>query len=349
MKYHLACIDCGRTYEADYNSQICSKCSGLLEVIYDGKLKQAEYKGSFWDFKGALPDSKYKEVFVGSTPAIKSVFTGLDLKLEFTNPTHSFKDRGSVIEVAKAHEYGFKEVVCASTGNMAYSIAYYSKLYGIKARIFIGKSANEDKIKDIRSVGDTEITKVDGDFTKAQSLALQYSKRNDVFLCGDYCYRTEGQKTLMYEIAYSLKGIENIIIPVGNATLLSATYKAINELADSKKLKSKPKIIAVQAQKCSPLVTAIKSRKKIRYTEPKTKADAIAVGYPTYGYMGIEAILATKGAAIAVSEKEMHDEQKLFYRDYGVLAELASVSTIAAYKRIMPRSKSVAVITGSNV
>jgi threonine synthase len=350
MKYHLECTNCGSIFESDYASQVCLKCSGILEVVYDGRMPKIGSINYFWDMEKAMPSGRYTHFYLGNTPSIKSKDRGnLRLKLEFLNPTHSFKDRGSAIEVAKAAEYGFKEVACASTGNMAYSITYYAKLYGLKAKVFISDNANEDKINDIKSVGDADVHKVDGDFTKAQGMALEYSKKRNVFLCGDYCYRKEGQKTIAYEICNSGTAPENIIVPVGNATLLSATYKALTEMKKSGSIKSMPRIMAVQSDKCKPLVDAYSSGSKIKYRKPMTSADAIAVGYPTYGEQGIEAIRKTNGKAVSVSEDSLRREQKRFLKDYGLVAELASVSTIAAFDKLKLKGSTVAVITGSNV
>ncbi|MCL4388037.1 pyridoxal-phosphate dependent enzyme [Candidatus Marsarchaeota archaeon] len=350
MKYHLECTNCGSVFESDYASQICQKCSGILEVVYEGRITKISRIKSFWDMEKAMPSGKYIHFYLGNTPEIKSKgSSSLKLKLEFFNPTHSFKDRGSAIEVAKAAEYGFKEIACASTGNMAYSITYYAKLYGLRSKVFISDNANEDKINDIKSVGDADIHKVDGDFTKAQGMALKYSKTHNAFLCGDYCYRKEGQKTIAYEICNSGKTPENIIVPVGNATLLSATYKALEEMKKSGPIKRMPRIIAVQSDRCKPLVDAYSSGSKIKYKKPMTAADAIAVGYPTYGEQGIEAVKNTKGTAISVSEDSLKREQKRFMKDYGLVAELASVSTIAAFRKLNPNGSTVAVITGSNV
>jgi threonine synthase len=350
MQYFLECTNCGKQYESDYDSQICSKCDGILEVVYKKKMPKVEKLSSFWDLEKVMPESNYKHFWLGITPTIKSVSDKrLKLKLEFMNPTHSFKDRGSAIEMAKAYEYGFKEVTCASTGNMAYSISYYAKLYGLRVKVFISDNANEDKIKDIKSVGDADVEKVNGDFTKAQAMATKYSKTHGAFLCGDYCYRKEGQKSIAYEICTSSLETDNIIVPVGNATLLSATYKAIHELKESRSIKRAPRLIGVQSDKCKPLVTAFSKGSKIKYQKPMTNADAIAVGYPTYGTQAIEALEKTSGSAIAVSEASLIKEQKAFMENYGLTAELASVSVIAAYKLLKPGGQSVAVITGANV
>ena len=288
MKYYLSCWACGLRYKSDFDMQICKSCGSVLEVVYSEK-SSATYSGSFWDLEGILPKGKYRHYFLGATPLLKHKNNAW-LKLEMNNPTRSFKDRGSVVEVAKALEYGYDQMVCASTGNMALSIAYYAKLSGIKVNVFISRDANRDKIEKIKKIGNTSIVRINGDFNYALRHAEAYSKKHGVFLSGDYCYRKEGQRTIAYEIMSSKPSTHAIFIPIGNATLFSGMYKALREMKDARKIKQIPKLIGVQAAGCMPIATAIQKNKNVEYTKPGTIADAIAVGYPTFGWQAVEAI-----------------------------------------------------------
>ncbi len=352
MKYNLICTNCKAHYDSSYPKQICDKCGdGILEVIYN-KLDRPKKITKFWDMESILPDSNYKHYLLGQTPLIKSYESeNLMLKLEFINPTHSFKDRGSIVEIAKAKEYKYKEVVCASTGNMAYSIAYYAKLGGIKSHIFISKEANREKIRNIKKTHDAKITEIDGDFTTAQKEALQYSKDNDVFLTGDYCYRKEGQKTVSYELFNQLKSLTHIIIPIGNATLFSGMAKGFIEMKRMSMIHTLPTFIGVEATGCSPIVKALNNRTQIKYMRPKTNADAIAVGMPTFGNQAISAINNTKGTAVSVTDGLLISEQKRFLSDYGLMIELGGIASLAAWRKLsfINTNKTIAVITGSNV
>jgi threonine synthase len=332
----------------DYPRQLCGECDSILEIVYQRPAKVKSLKKDFWSYESFLPDSDYKHYKLGNTTLLKAREENLFLKLELENPTKSFKDRGSVIEVAKALEYGYDEVVCASTGNMAYSVAYYAKLGGMAATIFVSKNANWLKIRNIRETRDANIIKVDGDFTEAQRRAINYAKRRNAFLTGDYGYRKEGQKTLLYEIIAELPEVRNILVPVGNATLLSATYKAVSELEKIGLLETLPRLIGVQASLTDPLVVAFNRNEKVRYHKPLTDAGAIGVGYPTYGDQAIEGIRATKGTAVEVTDQEMEVERKSFYREYGLQAEMAGVASIAAFRKIELKGESVAVISGGN-
>ena len=350
MDYHLECTGCSRRFQASYPSQVCGGCGSILEVKYKWHQGKIPKTGRFWDYKQFLPEAEYKHLDVGGTKLAKGSGI-LFLKMEIDNPTRSFKDRGSVVEVAKALGYGYKEVVCGSTGNMAYSISYYAELAGLHATVYLSDDADPDKVKDIESVHGAEARKANGDFTKAQRLAAAHAKRNHAFLTGDYCYRKEGQKTVAYEIMAQQPGTTHIIVPVGNATLLSSIYKALAEMRRSNAIAVMPRLIAVQAKGCSPLVKAFSSGKGPTYEKPRTKAGAIAVGFPTYGAQALDALKSTNGIAIPITDREMAVERAKFRNEYGTDVELAGVASLAAFRRLDFKSSDivVAIISGANV
>lgn len=350
MDYTLRCESCGATYGRDYRKQTCD-CGGILEVVYKEGGKPPRFKGGFWSMEKALPASRYRHYDLGDTELTQSKLPGLWLKMELQNPTRSFKDRGSAVEIAKAMEYGYGEVVCASTGNMAYSVAYYAKLSGIRAKIFVSDNANRDKVRDIRETHDANVTRVKGDFNTALKLAERYASRKKAFLTGDYCYRQEGQRTVMYEIAAQLRGVTHVLVPVGNATLLTGVLKAVMELRKAGRLPRTPRIIGVEANGCSPLYKAFTSNRALKYEHPRTMADAIAVGYPTFGNPALKLLGELKGGMVTVTDRQMAVEQNRFLSDYGIIAELAGVAGIAAYRKLrLPRaSKAVAIVSGGNV
>ena len=352
MKYELNCLQCGERYSSKYDKQVCAKCGGILDVNYSRDIPKIRGSARFWEYEKTLPDCRYKHYDVGSTRLIPSSDrSNVFLKLEIENPTKSFKDRGSIVEVSKALEYGKKEIAVASTGNMAYSIAYYSKIAGLRVKAFISRGANRDKMRDIRSEGDASMDFVNGDFTKAQKLAIRYAKKTGAFLAGDYCYRKEGQKTIAYEIIDQLPAVTHMVVPVGNATMISGIFRGLKEMKASGRIRRMPKLIAVQAKGSDPLVRAFKSQKQVKYVEPRTKADAIAVGFPTFGDQALEALKETGGEAIAVSDADMEREQKRFFDSYGLVAEMAGASGIAAIAKMKFRrtDRIVTVISGGNV
>lgn len=351
MNYTLVCTGCGCRYGSDYDRQICESCDGILDVVYSGAVRIGR-PSRFWDMEGVFPDSNYRHLDVGWTRLSKSTeFDNLLLKYEFDNPTGSFKDRGSVVEIAKAKEFGYHEVTCASTGNMAYSVAYYSKIYGIRSVIFISKDANRDKIRNIRSTNNSRIVRVDGDFTDAQAAAIRYSDRTGSFLTGDYCYRKEGQKSMAYEIMHSSRGIEDIIVPIGNATLFSGFFRGLLEMRKMGRIGDMPRLIGVEAAGCAPIADALDESRDARYVRPRTDADAIAVGMPTFWRQAVEAIRATGGKVVRVTDAEMRKEQRDFYISNGLIVELGGIASLAAFRKLGADRgrRTVAILSGKNV
>ncbi len=347
MRYYLECRKCYAEYDSSYDSQLCGKCGSMLEVEYKGKLTLPESPKAFWDFSSAIPHCRYRIKNHALTHI--SHLAGLALKDETSWPTRSFKDRGSLVEISKAKEYGYKEIVCASTGNMALSLSYFAKLSGIRAKVYLSKYTNKVKIKYIRDTHNADVVLVEGDYTKAVKLAEEYSKRKRAFLAGDYCYRKEGQSTIGFEIALQSKGIRNVFVPVGNATLFSGIFKAYERMRSTGAIRGYPRLIAVQADGADALVMAFAGSSKIRYAKPHTAADGIAVGYPTYGEDALDAIRKTRGYAMSVSENEMTDAKSSIFEKARITAELAGASAVAAWEKISKPAGSIAIVTGANV
>ncbi len=369
MRYKLACTKCGRTYKPEEIIFRCKACESILEAKIDyGRLTLGK---NFW--KQKISQSKYSPFFPieselatlgeGGTRLMKlrdKTFednsTQVYLKVETTNPTRSFKDRGSAVEITKTIEFGYRSICCASTGNMGISLATYSKKNGIDCTVFIGKGANRQKMRMIQKAG-ARLVKVNGDFNKATFLAERYGTENNVFVCGDYHYRKEGQKGVVLETMEQLKFDvpDYIFIQVGNATLIAAIYKGLKELMMLGKIKQMPKLIAVQATGCNPLVRAYRKHKQIKHVSGKTIADAIEVGYPTFGDEGLEAIIKTHGSAINVSDLQIKRSMLRLNRNFGVGSEPGGAAGFAGfismYENQMDifRDKRVGIIvTGDN-
>jgi threonine synthase len=357
LKYHLECTSC-RNREPD-SAFRCSKCKSILEVVYD-------YSG----LGGALPKEEKICVsrYSGLLPIKGDLFSlgeggtrlamwdeDVSLKLEMMNPTRTFKDRGSSVEITKALELGFDHVCCASTGNMGLSVAHYARRARIRATIFISGMANPEKIKKIEREG-AQIVKVNGDFNKALVEAEKFATKEEVMVCGDYHFRKEGQKTVALEIVEQrdYKAPDFIFVPVGNGTLFSGMYKGLKEFKRAGLMDKMPKLVAVQSEKCNPLVVAYQKGREINYVRPNTAADAIAVGYPTFGFECIKGIKATGGFAVSVSEDEIAGGVRLLERKR-IFAELGGGTGFAGYLRaakengrLLSGKEIVVVITGNN-
>jgi len=354
--YNLKYTESGKIYEQDYPWPRCESCGGLLEVEYDYSMIDLprNFRTQFikqWKYKPFFPILR-KPITAGEGGTrLKYLGSGLYLKIEIDNPTKSFKDRGSTVEITKAIELGFDRVVVASTGNMALSVSAYSEIAGIEAVTFVGSGANLNKIDMIRNRGG-KIVQVDGDFNDAMNEAEKFAKESRAFLVGDYLYRKEGQKGVFFEIVDQLgfQPPDYIFVPVGNATLISACFKAVQELIRFKLIDRMPKIVGVQAEGARAFINYVKSG-KLRKVKVNTDADAIAVGFPTYAKQAKEAIMATGGDVVAVTDSEMRDAMGEIYRKAGVCAELAGASAYAAMKKygIRDGMTAVAVVSGGNI
>jgi len=354
--YILKCSECGTIYDSSYAWPRCEKCGGLLEVEYDYDRIELpkNFKTEFikqWKYRPFYPISR-KPITAGEGGTrLKKVGEGLYIKIEIDNPTKSFKDRGSTVEITKALEFGYDRVVVASTGNMALSVSAYSEIAGIQAITFVGSGANQNKIDMIRNKGG-KVVQVDGDFNVAMSEAEKFAMRTGAFLVGDYLYRKEGQKGVFFEIIDQLgfNPPDYLFVPVGNATLISASYKALLELRRFGLIDKIPKIIGVQAEGAKPFVDYVRTG-KLRKVNVNTNADAIAVGYPTYAKQAKEAIEKTGGEAVTVTDEEMLNAMEILYKKAGVCSELAGAAAFAAMikHKIREGESAVAVVSGGNL
>ena len=361
MEYRIACTKC-RHIEKE-NAFRCSRCNSILEVKIDyssvrlGK-KFTKEKPSGLKYLPFFPINKFHvKGGEGGTEMVRKMVgpNEILLKIETKNPTMSFKDRGSAVEINKAKELKAQSVVCASTGNMGISVARYAKLAKIGATIFISKNADRKKMALIKKHG-AALVEVNGDFNASCRMAEKFAQRTGAFMCGDYHLRKEGQKSLMFEVIDQLRYNvpDFVFVSVGNATLLAAMYKALLEYKKFKLIRKFPKLVAVQSDKCDPLVNAYNSGKRIEYMKPRTMADAIAVGYPTFGLEGIIALKKTSGIALKVSEDQINDAV-LMLSGMGIGAETGGAAAFAGYMKLyeenrgaLSKKRTVIVISGNN-
>ncbi len=370
MEYKLVCTKCGAEYDRKSPAFRCVKCASILEVeyYYDGfRLPKGfrRRKPSQKKYVPLLPLSRLSAtmgeggselVAADGLRRIIGQSVRLYLKVETENPTHTFKDRGSAVEISKAMELGYREICCASTGNMGLSLAKYARAHRIKCTVFISKDGNPKKIAKIRAQR-ARLVKVDGDFNDALLQAERFATRRGAFLCGDYHYRKEGQKCVVYEIMEQVgrRAPDYIFVQVGNATLLAAVYKGLVEFKKFGLIGKMPRLVAVQSDQCAPLVTAYKASRQVRYVRPATAADAIAVGFPTFGFEGLEAVKGTNGCAVSVDDSEIYRAMGLLKESMGIGAELGGATGLAGFLKMNAEKPSafkgrtaVVIVTGNN-
>jgi threonine synthase len=271
-------------------------------------------------------------------------------KLEFENPTGSFKDRGSTIEISHALANNYKQVICASTGNMGASIAAYAARANIPATIVVPRHVPENKIEQIEAYG-AKLLKIKGDYTKALKKTWKMAEKNKkAMLTGDYPLRMQGQKTIAYEIAEQSgwKAPENVIVPVGNGTLLTSLYTGFWELRHIGFIKKIPRIIGVQAKGCNPLTKAWK-KGAVEFTpikDPKTIAGAIECGNPVFGQETLLIINETKGNMVSVSDSRMKKAKASLAHDEGLYSEYSGAAVQAVVEDYSFKGKTIALLCG---
>jgi threonine synthase len=360
------CPSCGKEYPPGMLILRCGKCGSTLEMGFDyRRLKQALDRESM--LSRPFLHSRYLELYPvkslvtlqeGGTALLRSRNLERELKLKFelhfkyegTNPTGSFKDRGSSVEVAKALELKAKRVVCASTGNMGASVAAYSSLANIGCSVLTPKDTATTKMEQMLAYG-ASVYRTSGDYTQAMRMAEEVSRDGKAYLLGDYLYRREGTKSVGFEICEQLPGADWIFCPVGNGTLITAAWKAFREFKILGFSKTLPRMAGIQAQSCSPITHAFCSKCSIRPVKnPRTIATAIECGDPIDGAGVLRAIRDSKGFAGAVSDKEILKARELLGRREGLFAEPGGAAAFAGILKskgkIEPGSKVVCLVTG---
>lgn len=361
---HLECWDCGQTYET---MRYRCDCGGGLEVVLDLEaiaesidwptLKQRTFDHHrYREFYPIVETDHIISLSSGGTTLIPSTTVGPELgldnlyfKFEGLNPTGSFKDRGTSVEVGKALDEGASDAVVASTGNMGASVAAYCARAGITAHIFVPADISGNKFTQMQRHG-AEIHRVDGDYTAAAQKAREAAETSDWFLMGDYAYRAEGEKSVGYEIMDETDP-DTIVTPVGNGTLLHGIHKGIEEMQTVGLVDTVPRMVGGQAKGCSTVADAFQHDLQTIPTvdEPDTIAGAIACGDPLDGKPALDAIRKTGGFADAVPDSALEDAVDEMARE-GIYAEEscgAALATIMANREAFDSDETiVCVVTG---
>lgn len=327
-------------------------CGGNLEIIFDyKKLRKVSFQNRAFNHSRYIefyPVKNLLSLGEGGTPLVRSrnlekllgLKCRLYFKLESLNPTGSFKDRGSSVEISKARELGKKKVIVASTGNMGSSIAAYSASAGLDCTVIIPHHVKHVKIAQMLIHG-AKVARLWGSYSEAASI-VESSKE---YVLGDYLYRREGTKSVGFEIAEQVNA-DWIFLPIGNGNLTSAVWKAFNEFKLVGRVKKLPKLMGVQATGCSPVTKAWKSGSLVPVKKTKTIASSIECGNPLDGFKALRALKESKGAAVTVSDREMIKAISLLARKEGIFAEPAGAAALAGLIKSEARGNVVCVVTG---
>ncbi len=343
---NFRCHECGETYSTDRIRYRCD-CGGSLDVTYDYReirdrltwqiLNSRQFDHHrYREFYPVVQNQHIVSMGEGGTPLIPAETIGdrlglnnLYFKLEGLNPTGSFKDRGTSVEIGKALDFGADEIVVASTGNMGASIAAYCARAGLPANIFIPRNVPNIKLRQMQAYG-AKIHQVDGDYAKAADKAMQAHETRGWYLMGDYAYRGEGEKSVGYELVDQIEP-DRIVMPIGNGTLMHGTYKGVQEMQRIGLTDDDPAMIGIQAAGCSTVAKAFKEELDYVPVEENvdTDAGAIACGDPLDGEFALEAIHDSGGFANDVTDQQIREAKALLAEEEGIYAELSSGAALA--------------------
>lgn len=356
------CSQCGKEFEITPDLMVCPFCSkeqkdneplrGILEIRYsvDGPFNIEELLPLD---PGDMPDLP-----VGNTPLWKAEHLDdhkqLYLKDDTGNLTGSFKDRASILVAAFAMKHGIKEIVLASTGNAGSSMAGIAAACGIKATIFLPKTAPKAKMIQALQYG-ANVMSVDGNYDMAFDLSLEYSEKHKL-LSRNTAYNPltiEGKKSVAIELFRQFGDApDHVFVPVGDGVILSGVYKGFKDLLQFGLIEKMPTVIAVQAEGSAAIHDALQTG-TFEKVDALTIADSIAVDVPRCGYYALKQLQAFKGQSVLVSDEEILSAQKELSEKAGLFAEPAAAASYAGYKKtkkgIDPGARVVLLITGSGL
>lgn len=368
----LRCRECGAEVPVG-PAYVCDRCLGPLEAVYDLEgirrlpLRERIEAGprSIWRYADLLPAAYDPAVDLscGCTPLHPAPRLGaalglrrLYLKNDSVNPTWSFKDRAVEVGAAAARRFGFEVLACASTGNLAHSVAAHAAHAGMRAFVFVPAGIEQGKILASGVYGPVVI-EVDGGYDEVNRLCAEISEEHRwAFLNVNLRpFYSEGGKTLAFEVAEQLgwRAPDDVVVPIASGNLLVKIRRGFQELAAVGLVdRAATRVHGAQPTGCAPVVTAFRSGGEVRPVRPQTIAHSLAIGTPADGRYAIEASRATGGTMDAATDEEIVAAIGLLARTEGIFTETAGGVTVAVLRRLAaagaldPDGITVAYITG---
>ncbi|MCF6227751.1 MAG: threonine synthase [Planctomycetes bacterium] len=375
----LRCRECGTEY-ADAPINVCEHDFGPLEVVYDydnvrkSLTRETIQKRAFnmWRYAELLPEQEPISGFnTGGTPLYHAKnlgerlgdFKNLYVKFDGVSvPTLSFKDRVVAVSIARAKRFGFDTVGCASTGNLANSVAAQAAQAGLKSVILIPKSLEVAKVINTQIYGSTLI-KIDGHYDDVNRLCAEIASDANIGIVNVNlrAYYAEGSKTMGFEVAEQLgwRAPDNVVVCMAGGSLINKLNKAFNEFQKLELLENENncKFWGAQATGCNPISAAIKAGTDLikPIKNPDTIARSIAIGNPADGYFASRLCQDSGGGADDVTDAEIIEGMKLLAETEGVFTETAGGVTMAVFKKLAeagkidPEETTVLCITGQGL
>jgi threonine synthase len=359
----LRCHACGTTFRAGA-VWVCDQCLGPLGVVYDydrvrrdmSRERVARRPANLWRYRELLPiEGDPRTGFhSGMTPLVRSTrlagrlgLSELYIKDDSVNhPTLSYKDRVVSVAISRGLELGFDVFACASTGNLANSVAAHAARVGAPSYVFVPHDLEAAKILG-SAIYRPIVVSVQGSYDDVNRLCTQVADRS-----------AEGAKTMGFEIAEQLgwRLPDHVVLPVAGGTLLPRVAQAFRELVAVGLVEADrlPRIHAVQAEGSAPVVRALLSGSdEIQPVKPRTIASSLAIGNPADGPLVLDTVRALGGTGAIAPEAEVLGAIQLLAETEGIFTEVAGGTTLAGARALIEqgvigRDESVVVcITGN--
>jgi threonine synthase len=377
---HLVCTDCSKTYSISEINTYCLDCQSPLFTVYDlDNIRQNFQREEFtarprgmWRWHELLPvQSPANCVTLGEGDVAllhlpnlgkELGLSNLFVKDESSNPTGSFKARGIAAAIAKAKELGIRKVIIPTAGNAGGAMAAYAARAGLKAHIYMPKDTPQANIQESRMAG-AEVVLVDGLISEAAGMAGEKARAEGWFDLSTFKepYRVEGKKIMGYELAeafgWTLPDV--IVYPTGGGTGLVGMWKAFAELEalgwlDNTK---RPRMVAVQAKGCAPVVKAFELKASFCdfWTNAHTVASGLRVPKSFADHIILQDIYESKGFAVSVSDEAITSAQHQIGEEEGIFAAPEGAATLAGLikliqqKWVQPDERIVLFNTGSGL
>jgi threonine synthase len=354
----LTCHLCGATYPCTA-LWVCSECLGPLEVTFDyDAIRKTISRSliesrprSLWRYLELLPVEEPKTGFnSGMTPLVRATRLARELGVSelyikddsVNHPSFSYKDRVVSIAATRAIELNFGVFACASTGNLAGSVAAHAARLGLPCYVFIPHDLEPNKVLGA-AVYSPQIVAVEGNYDDVNRLCTQIA---DKFGWGFAninlrSYYAEGAKTMGFEIVEQLgwRYPDHIVSPVAGGTLLPRIVKGLRELSWTGLVEGQlPKVHAAQPAGSSPVINALESGLEFpEPVKPNTIAKSLAIGNPADGFQVVKVVHETGGDGAKVTDEEILDAISLLAATEGIFTEPAGGTTLAATRKLIER------------
>jgi threonine synthase len=371
----LRCRVCEAEYPA-VASGSCSRCFGPLEPVYDWDelartvTRQSIEAGpsSLWRYEALLPTAAPANIRGGpgwtqlvSAPRLASA-VGVGevlLKLDHTNPTHSFKDRVVGVAAAKAAELGIETLACASTGNLGNAVAARAAAGGMRSVVIYPNTVEPEKLLATAVYGG-EMYAVRGTYDDCSRLIVELSGEVDwAFVNVNLrAYYAEGSKTLAFEIVEQLgwELPDAVIAPVASGSLFTKIWQGFEQFRRLGLVEGEPpRLYGGQAQGCAPVAHAFADDRPVSPVRPNTVAHSLAIGAPADGDLATATARASGGAIYAVPEEDVGANMSLLAGTSGVFGETAAGVTVGALRaaaaagEIGENDRVVVLVTGTGL